>query len=79
MPDDGVVVLLLRHGQIASHRGDLALTDEGVRTARRAAEALAAAGRRSEAEEELTAALAFYRSVGAEASVRKGEALLAPT
>jgi broad specificity phosphatase PhoE len=42
MRDADVVVLLLRHGQIASHRGDVALTAEGARTARRAGHALAA-------------------------------------
>ena len=43
----------------------------------RAAEALAAAGRRQEADEELALALDFYRSVGATRYVREGEALLA--
>ncbi len=37
----------------------------------------AAEGRRAEAEAELAAALAFYRSVGATRYVRRGEALLA--
>jgi class 3 adenylate cyclase/tetratricopeptide (TPR) repeat protein len=43
----------------------------------RAAEKLSAAGRRAEADEQLHAALAFYRSVGATRYVREGEALLA--
>ena len=42
-----------------------------------AAESLAARGRRAEADEELHAALAFYRSVGATRFIREGEALLA--
>jgi hypothetical protein len=37
------------------------------------------AGRRSEADEQLAAALTFYRSVGATRYVRQGEALLAVT
>jgi tetratricopeptide (TPR) repeat protein len=43
----------------------------------RAAEALVKEGRRSEADTELQRALAFWRSVGATAYVREGEALLA--
>ena len=43
----------------------------------RAAEALAAAGRRQEADEELSLALDFYRAVGATRYVREGEVLLA--
>ena len=43
----------------------------------RAAEALANAGRRDEADVELDRALDFYRSVGAARYVREGEALLA--
>jgi tetratricopeptide (TPR) repeat protein len=43
----------------------------------RAAEQLVAEGRRAEADQELQAALAFYRSVGATRHVREGEALLA--
>jgi class 3 adenylate cyclase/tetratricopeptide (TPR) repeat protein len=43
----------------------------------RLAQALVEAGRRSEADEQLAAALAFYRSVGATRYVREGEALLA--
>ena len=50
MPDAGVVVLLLRHGQIASHRGDVALTAEGVHTARRAGQVLAATVRAAEVD-----------------------------
>jgi hypothetical protein len=42
-----------------------------------AAEQLVAEGRRAEADEQLTPALAFYRSVGATRYVREGEALLA--
>ncbi len=43
----------------------------------RAAKRLAAEGRRAEADEQLRAALTFYRSVGATRYVREGEALLA--
>jgi class 3 adenylate cyclase/tetratricopeptide (TPR) repeat protein len=43
----------------------------------RAAETLAAAGRRDEADEELALALDFYRAVGATRYVREGEAVLA--
>ena len=42
-----------------------------------AAEAIAAAGRRPEANVQLERALAFYRSVGATAYVREAEALFA--
>jgi tetratricopeptide (TPR) repeat protein len=42
----------------------------------RAAEALAAEGRRAEAELQLERSLGFYRSVGATTYVRRGEALL---
>jgi tetratricopeptide (TPR) repeat protein len=44
---------------------------------RRAAEALLAAGRRADAEEQLELALAFWRSVGGTAYLSDGEALLA--
>jgi thioredoxin-like negative regulator of GroEL len=43
----------------------------------RAAEQLAEAGRREEAEAQLERALTFYRSVGATRYVREGEDLLA--
>ena len=43
----------------------------------RAAEGLAAAGRRAEADAQLQRALAFFRSVGATRYIREGEALLA--
>jgi thioredoxin-like negative regulator of GroEL len=43
----------------------------------RAAEALVRKGRRAEADEELKRSLTFWRSVGADAYVREGEALLA--
>ena len=43
------------------------------------AEALLAGGRRGEGEEQLAQALVFFRSVGATADVRRGEALLAAT
>jgi tetratricopeptide (TPR) repeat protein len=45
----------------------------------RAAEALIAGGRRAEGDEQLQRALGFYRSVGASAYLRQGEALLART
>lgn len=45
----------------------------------RAAAALVAAGRRAEADVQLTKALAFCRSVGATRYIREGEALLAAT
>ena len=44
-----------------------------------AAEAFVAEGRRAEADEQLHAALAFFRSVGATRWTRAGEALLAAT
>ena len=43
----------------------------------KSAEQLVHAGRRAEADEELSRALAFYRAVGATRHVREGEALLA--
>jgi len=43
----------------------------------RAAEALVAGRRRAEANDQLTRALAFWRSVGATRYVREGEELLA--
>jgi class 3 adenylate cyclase len=43
----------------------------------RAADQLVSNGRRAEADEQLTPALAFYRSVGATRYVREGEALIA--
>jgi class 3 adenylate cyclase len=43
----------------------------------RAAEQLVGEGRRAEADDQLSQALAFYRSVGATRHVREGEALLA--
>ena len=45
----------------------------------RAARAFVAEGRRAEADEQLSRALAFYRSVGATRYLRQGEALLAKT
>ena len=45
----------------------------------RAAERLLEQGRRSEADEQLERALAFYRSVGATAYIEEGEALVAAT
>jgi hypothetical protein len=50
---------------------------EEARARVRAAEALAAAGRRSEAERELERAVGFYRGVGADAYVRASELRLA--
>lgn len=43
----------------------------------RAAAVLVGEGRRAEADAELRRSLAFWRSVGADAYVRRGEALLA--
>jgi hypothetical protein len=43
----------------------------------RAAEQLVHEGRRAEADDQLSRALAFYRSVGATRYIREGEALLA--
>ena len=43
----------------------------------RRAEMLVAAGRRAEADAELQASLAFYRSVGATRYIREAEALFA--
>jgi tetratricopeptide (TPR) repeat protein len=51
------------------------LFEAGLRL--RAAESLAAEGRRAEAEEQLERALAFYRSVGATAYAARAESLLA--
>jgi hypothetical protein len=45
----------------------------------RAAAQLVETGRRSEADEQLQRALAFWRSVGATRYVREGESLLAAT
>ena len=45
----------------------------------RAADELIAAGDRGAGDEQLQQALAFYRSVGANAYLRQGEALLART
>ena len=45
----------------------------------RAAETLAVQGHRTEANEQLDKALAFYRSVGATRYIREAEALLAAT
>jgi class 3 adenylate cyclase/tetratricopeptide (TPR) repeat protein len=53
-----------------------ALPDEALARVR-AAETLVAAGRRAEADEQLSRALAFFRSVGATRYIREGEALLA--
>jgi class 3 adenylate cyclase/tetratricopeptide (TPR) repeat protein len=53
-----------------------ALSDEAY-TRLRSAERLMAEGREQDAEDQLSRALAFYRSVGATAYLRQGEALLA--
>jgi hypothetical protein len=44
-----------------------------------AAEALAADGRRADADEQIARALVFFRSVGATRYIRQGEATLAAT
>ena len=44
-----------------------------------AAEALAADGRRADADEQIARALVFFRSVGATRYIREGEAILAAT
>ncbi|HUH15429.1 MAG TPA: AAA family ATPase [Gaiellaceae bacterium] len=67
---------LARAADIAVEMGSRSLEAE-LRL--RAAEALAAQGRRAEADEQLRQALPFYRSVGATRYVRRGEALLART
>ena len=51
----------------------------GALAALRAAEMFVGEGRRAEADEQLSRALAFFRSVGATRYIREGEALLAAT
>jgi hypothetical protein len=66
----------LRAAEIYAETGSL--PDEAFARLR-AAEALIARGNRAEGDRELQRALAFYRSVGATAYLREGEALLART
>jgi class 3 adenylate cyclase len=56
---------------------DLGVSSYEARARLRAATGLVAAGRRREADEQLTQALAFYKSVGATRYIREGEALMA--
>ena len=70
----------IARGQLVEAADHLATTgsvacESSVRLA--AARRLSAEGRHAEAERQLTPALAFYRSVGATAAIREGEALLA--
>ena len=67
-------------GDFAARRGSLRAIGSRVEEANarlRAAEQLVAEGRRPEAEAHLGAALGFFASVGASASTREAEALLA--
>ena len=57
--------------------GDMGARPDEAFSRLRAAEALAGAGRRAEADIQLERALAFYRSVGATAYIREGEELVA--
>jgi hypothetical protein len=63
-------------GAIAIYEGTGALTDVAL-VRLRAARSMVEAGRRTEADAYLQAALAFYRSVGARHYISEGEALLA--
>jgi class 3 adenylate cyclase len=63
--------------ELADRLGTLDYRVEEAHVRLRAAEELAAVGRRAEADEQLRQALAFFRSVGAGRYVRAGEALLA--
>jgi class 3 adenylate cyclase/tetratricopeptide (TPR) repeat protein len=61
----------------ANHYGAIGALPEEADARLRAAEALVRKGRRAEADEEVKRSLDFWRSVGAKAYVREGEALLA--
>jgi thioredoxin-like negative regulator of GroEL len=65
---------LLRGAEIFAEIGHL---PNEAYTRLRAAKQLVAEGRRTEADEQLRTALAFFRSVGATRYVREGEELLA--
>jgi hypothetical protein len=62
---------------VADRLRDMGLRPDEAYTRLRAARELVAAGRRAEADEQLSRSLAFYRAVGATRYVREGEALLA--
>ncbi|HEU0247630.1 MAG TPA: adenylate/guanylate cyclase domain-containing protein [Gaiellaceae bacterium] len=64
-------------GRAADLFGEIGSLPDEALARLRAAEKLVAAGRRSEADEQLARALAFWRSVGATRYIRDGEALLA--
>ena len=61
----------------AGRLADLGLRTDEAHTRLRAAREFVTAGNRSQADEQLGRALAFFRSVGASRYVREGEALLA--
>jgi hypothetical protein len=63
--------------EVADQLGDLGLRPDEAHARLGAARELVAKGRRTEADEQLGRALAFYRSVGAGRYVHEGEALLA--
>jgi tetratricopeptide (TPR) repeat protein len=76
----GDLALAVLRGELveaADRLGELEALPWEAEVRLRAAEALVAAGRRAEADEQLQRALAFFHSVGATRSVRRGEALLA--
>lgn len=75
--DAARAILSRDFARAADLSAELGLVTEEAYARLRAAEALAGAGRRPEADEQLAKALAFYRSVGATAYIRRGEALLA--
>ena len=63
--------------EAAEHLGDMGARPDEAFARLRAAEAMAAAGRRPEADVQLERALAFYRSVGATVYIREAEGLFA--
>ena len=65
------------HVEAADEYAAIGARPEEARARLRASAALAAAGRRSDAEHQLGLALDFYRAVGADAYLRAAEALLA--
>jgi len=72
-------VLAARWAEAAHIYGEIGARPYAALAALRAAEALVAEGRRAEADEQLSRALAFWRAVGATRYVREGETLLAAT
>jgi predicted negative regulator of RcsB-dependent stress response len=66
-----------RWAEAADAYAEMGARPFGALAALRAAEAYVSEGRRAEADEQLSSALEFWRSVGAKRYVREGEALLA--